>query len=225
MITITLHAGDEWWSKLTQKQQMDYIKKHPKSRKAVEHRRKLEGNLKPIDDSEVEEDTPEVKEATAKVEKDLKDDVKYAGLKEKVGKFFDGDTSVGVNNIKVAACASAFIVALALAAAMPEHSDRIFNSAFVVGDLMIKSIESYHEGKEKDEGEEKGEEKDSEKKDVELLPEEEDQADERKRRLSEIGLDENGEPTKKGRSESKATAGYDTTKELVKLFMQVLKEK
>ena len=220
MITITLHAAsDDWWSKLSHKQQMDYIKKHPKSRKAIEHKRKLEGNLKPIDDSEVEEDSPEVNETTKKVEKELEGDEKYASMKEKVGKFFDGDTSVGVNNIKVAACASAFIVALALAATMPEHSDRIFNSAFVVGDLMIKGIESYYEGKDSD-----SDEKD--KKDVDLLPEEEDQADERGRRLSEVGLDENGDPVdKKGKSESKAKAGYDTTKELVKLFMKVMKDK
>ena len=182
----------KWWNDLTKEEQQQYLLDHPKSKLKVKGKDSPDfGEKEPLLSDE------ELDALTKQVDTSLEDDEDYQKNKKIVGNYVnntDNDKDTGDDEEKSdkAAFAGAclcFMTALALATIMPDHAATIFASAYMVGDIYVQAVRDRNFGENK-------KQKTSTKNDayVELLPEEEDAADERKRNLvREINTDENGE--------------------------------
>ena len=217
---------EDWWDRLSEKEQQEYLEEHPKSK------------LTPTSDDEEEEegDTGEVKEESNstepskelveetvnKLESSLEDDEEFQNNKKIVDDYVnsnddDEPDEDALNKAQFAGACLCFMAAITLAALMPESAATIFSASYMVGDIFVNSIGN------KDFGDNK-KSKEQVKNSVELLPDEEAQAAERKRNLSELSVDENGEyiNTKNKPKDSVKASGKDSGKDSVKHLVTLL---
>jgi hypothetical protein len=187
---------EDWWDRLSEKEQQEYLEEHPKSKLTpTSDDEELEGDTgEGEEDSNAAEPSKELVEETVnKLESSLEDDEEFQNNKKIVDDYVnsnddddDEPDEVALTKAQFAGACLCFMAAITLAALMPESAATIFSASYMVGDIFVNSIGN------KDFGDNKKSKKQV-KNSVELLPDEEAQADERKRNLSELSIDENGE--------------------------------
>jgi hypothetical protein len=188
---------EDWWDRLSEKEQQEYLEEHPKSKiTPTSDDEELEGDIDDTGEGEEDSNATEpskelVEETVNKLESSLEDDEEFQNNKKIVDDYVnsnddDEPDEVALTKAQFAGACLCFMTALTLAALMPESAATIFSASYMVGDIFVNSI-----GNKAFDDDKKSKKQD--KNSVELLPDEEAQAAERKRNLSELSVDENGE--------------------------------
>ena len=187
----------QWWDELSKEEQEQYLKEHPKSKLKVKE------TAEPEQEKEINVDDSNdgvVQDAANKINEETEDNEDYQQNKKVVedylnnGKDVDDEDDEAISGARLAAGAMVFAAALILAAYMPENADSIFAASYAVCDTYVTLVGDKELNQRRRSSKADNDSDQPNNVSVELLPEEEDKADERKRNLlREISTDENGE--------------------------------
>lgn len=215
---------NDWWEKLSEKEQKDYLTQHPKSKKKFSERitelstatinaarEKLKGNAflsKLLSKNTNPDDSPKDKDT----EKEIKD------VKVK------NENKIPISDKITNLAAAAFVVAGVLALFEPSLASTIFNSAYLVATAVVKYKEDNTDTEYYKNNDTKDRDENTESP-LPLTPDELDQRSDRERDMKNVNLDADGNEINKSETKSSSDNTLENDLDLIlNLFQKYIKE-